>query len=174
MTGGEGLRIQATAPRGLEGARPPNPVTYREAAYPAAANPEAPGLGTVCPDAADSVPIDVLAGGERPAQIRAVEDLWFWFMRQRCPDGTTAGRPRAVVAAQGEDGSCHPLDVFRVVDGLYRRRRLDRDHLAVLGHYGRRQSPPDPRRRREQRAELIWREALERLAPALRRRGLIP
>ena len=160
MTDGEGSRVEAYAFRRHEGAGPPVPA--------------AAGMDPADPLAEKDDAAAIRAFGPSAAEIRAVEALWFWFMRHRCPDGTTAGRPRVTGIPGGKSEGCHPLDVFRVVDGLYRHRRLDRDHLAILGHYGRRQSPPDPSRRREQRAHLIWAEALTRLAPALRRRGLIP
>ena len=38
---------------------------------------------------------------------------------------------------------CEPLDVLAVVDRLYRRRRLLREHLEVLADYGRRLLPPE-------------------------------
>ena len=68
---------------------------------------------------------------------------------------------------------CEPLDVLRVVDRLYRQRRLFLDHLRVLNFYGRRQSPPDPRRDQECRADSIWREAMLRIEPMLRAKGIV-
>lgn len=98
------------------------------------------------------------------------EEAWFWLMRWRRAwmDGARfragrSDRPRP----------CEPVDILRVVDRLYRARRLDREHLAVLGHYGRRDMPPCPRRPAEYRASRLWAEAMERLDGALRLKGLV-
>ncbi|QCN96652.1 hypothetical protein D3093_15015 (plasmid) [Azospirillum argentinense] len=68
---------------------------------------------------------------------------------------------------------CQSLDVAHAVDQLYRHGQLTRDHLAVLGHYGRRQSAPDPERDREARARLLWDEAFGLIAPVLAAKGFI-
>lgn len=108
---------------------------------------------------------------EAPAvPFDSAEQAWFWFMQSyeaRC----AGARLRA---GEGElRRPCEPLDVLRAVDRLYRQRRLVRDHLAVLAHYGRRLMAPDPRRRLEQRAHGLWDEALARLDPVLRRKGIV-
>ena len=89
---------------------------------------------------------------------------------QRQPDqeaalGVGMERHRALVS--------EPLDVLRAVDRLYRNRRLFREHLLVLAHYGRRHMPPDPQRRREMRAHAIWTEAFDRISPVLREKGIV-
>ena len=68
---------------------------------------------------------------------------------------------------------CEPLDMMREVDRLYRQRKLIRDHLHVLIHYGRRLMAPDPERRLEIRASSLWREALAFLDPVLREKGIV-
>jgi hypothetical protein len=110
----------------------------------------------VCPDPA--VPFE------------SVEAAWFWFMQAHAARHEGA-RVRAGLAAVPRP--CEPVDVLRVVDRLYRQRRLIRDHVAVLAHYGRRVMAPDPARRREARAHLLWREALARIEPALRAKGIV-
>lgn len=98
------------------------------------------------------------------------EEAWFWFItaQQARNDGArfTAGggllqRP------------CEPVDILKVLDGLYRKRHLKRDHLLVLRHYGRRNMPPERRRQKEARAFYLWEEALERMEPELERKGII-
>ena len=97
-------------------------------------------------------------------------DAWFWFIlaQQARNEGAryTAGlslTPRP----------CEPADILKILDGLYRQRRLLRDHLLVLRHYGRRQMAPDPRRVKEMRAHKLWKEALERIEPILVRKGIV-
>ena len=98
------------------------------------------------------------------------EEVWFWFItaQQARNDGArfTAGggllqRP------------CEPVDILKVLDGLYRKRHLKCDHLLVLRHYGRRNMPPERRRQKEARAFYLWEEALERMEPELERKGII-
>lgn len=98
------------------------------------------------------------------------EEAWFWSVQAH--EAKAAGA--RVVAGQGQvQRPCEPADVIRTVDRLFRRRVLVRDHLHVLVHYGRRLAAPDPERRREQRAHLLWREAFERLDPVLREKGIV-
>lgn len=59
------------------------------------------------------------------------------------------------------------------MDGLYRTRRLVRDHFLVLRYYGNRHMPPDGRRKREILAAHLWREAMERLSEVFERKGII-
>ncbi len=105
-----------------------------------------------------------------PTPFVSAEEAWFWFMQNhaaRCA-GARIRAGEGLVARP-----CEPVDVLRALDRLYRQRRLLRDHLAVLAHYGRRLMAPDPRRRREQRACSLWDEALARLEPVLRRKGIV-
>lgn len=97
-------------------------------------------------------------------------DVWFWFIlaQQARNEGAryTAGMsltPRP----------CEPTDILKILDGLYRNRRLLRDHLLVLRHYGRRQMAPDPRRTKELLAHKLWKEAMERIEPVLVRKGIV-
>ena len=97
-------------------------------------------------------------------------DAWFWFMRCHAvrQDGAKTGKGLGSLPRP-----CEPIDIIRVVDRLFRQRRLLRDHICVLAHYGRRSMPPDPNRPREQRAYGLWTEALERIEPVMRRKGIL-
>ena len=98
------------------------------------------------------------------------EEAWFWFItaQKARQDGAR------FVAGQGlYPRPCEPLDILKVIDRLYRTRRLIRDHLLVLRHYGRRHLAPDPRRAKEARAYRLWHEALERIGPVLEKKGII-
>ncbi len=100
----------------------------------------------------------------------SAEEAWFWFMQ--CHEAKCAG-----ARIRAGDGlvprPCEPIDVLRAIDRLYRQRRLLREHLSVLAHYGRRLLAPDPRRRQEERALSLWDEALDRLDTVLRRKGIV-
>ncbi|MBK1836967.1 hypothetical protein JHL17_06035 [Azospirillum sp. YIM B02556] len=97
------------------------------------------------------------------------EEAWFWAVQAQ--DAKAAGA-RVVAGCGRVARPCEPQDVLRVVDRLYRMRKLTRDHLHVLVHYGRRQSVPEPERFREQRAHSLWREAFDLIAPALGDKGM--
>jgi len=100
----------------------------------------------------------------------AAEEAWFWAVKAH--DAKAAGA--RIVAGCGQVARCcEPQDMLRVVDRLYRTRKLVRDHLHVLVHYGRRQSAPEPDRFREQRAHSLWQEAFAVIAPALRDKGIV-
>ena len=105
-----------------------------------------------------------------PVPFVTPAEAWFWFMQCHAARqaGARVGKNRGGVARP-----CEPIDVIRVVDRLFRQRRLLRDHICVLAHYGRRLMPPDPGRSREQRAHELWAEALDRMDPVMRRKGII-
>lgn len=100
----------------------------------------------------------------------STEEAWFWFVRAQ---EARAEGARCAAGLGDVPRPCEPVDLLRAVDGLYRQRRLARDHLAVLAHYGRRSMAPDPRRRSERRASSLWSEAVAHLDPVLRGKGIV-
>lgn len=98
------------------------------------------------------------------------EEAWFWFIDAQ--EARNAGA-RMMKGAGAQLRPCEPVDILNVLDRLYRSRRLLRDHLLVLRHYGRRKMAPDPRRAKEKRAAVIWRQALDVLGAALADKGII-
>ncbi|MCI5061306.1 MAG: hypothetical protein MRY79_09615 [Alphaproteobacteria bacterium] len=99
-----------------------------------------------------------------------VAEAWFWFIQAQQARNEGA-RFRAGMSLTQRP--CEPSDFLKILDGLYRQRRLLRDHLLVLRHYGRRQMAPDLRRRKEVLAHKLWHEALDRLEPVLVRKGIV-
>lgn len=100
----------------------------------------------------------------------SAEEAWFWFIQ------ANEARQSGARIRAGEGlviRPCEPLDILRTVDRLYRQRRLLRDHLLVLAHYGRRQMAPEAARQREMRDHGLWREAFLALAPALTAKGIV-
>lgn len=99
-----------------------------------------------------------------------VEEAWFWFIQvqQAKSEGARLMAGQALLPRP-----CDATDILKILDRLYRQRYLQRDHLLVLRHYGRRMLPPDPRRVKEGRAYRLWKEALERLEPVLIRKGIV-
>ncbi len=102
--------------------------------------------------------------------FESAEEAWFWFIQAQAARNEGA---RFVSGLGKIPRPCEPLDILNVLDRLYRQRRLLRDHLLVLRHYGRRLMPPDSKRVKEARASDIWREALERLEPPLASKGIV-
>lgn len=100
----------------------------------------------------------------------SVEEAWFWFIAAQ--DAKNEGaRIRAGQAVSPRP--CEAIDILKIVERLYRQRRLLRDHLLVLRHYGRRKYAPDARRIKERKAFCLWKEALERMEPVLVRKGIV-
>lgn len=100
----------------------------------------------------------------------SAQEAWFWFVAamEARADGAriTAGKgsmPRP----------CEPIDILKIVDRLYRTRRLLRDHLMILRYYGRRRMPPDQYRMREMRAYKIWNEAMTRMESVFESKGIV-
>ena len=102
--------------------------------------------------------------------FKDAEEAWFWFITAQAArvDGA-----RFSAGAGLYPRPCEPLDILKVLDRLVRTRRLVRDHLLVLRHYGRRHLPPDPYRTKEIRAYQLWREAMERIGLVLEKKGII-
>lgn len=104
------------------------------------------------------------------APFENAEEAWFWFItaQQARNDGAR------FVSGQGNViRPCEPVDILKILDRLYRQRRLLKDHLLVLRHYGRRNMAPDSRRVKEKRAAVLWEQAFERLEPVFIRKGII-
>ena len=100
----------------------------------------------------------------------SVEEAWFWFIdaQQARNDGA-----RFVAGSGMLIRPCEPVDILKILDILHRSRRLLRDHLLVLRHYGRRGMAPDSRRVKEARSSYIWSEAMERLQEVMERKGIV-
>lgn len=98
------------------------------------------------------------------------EEAWFWFIaaQQARLDGAKFIAGQALVQRP-----CEPLDILKILDRLYRNRRLLRDHLLVLRHYGRRHMAPDPYRVKEARAAVLWTQALERMGEVMMRKNIV-
>lgn len=98
------------------------------------------------------------------------EAAWFWFLaaQKAKQDGARFSAGLATIPRP-----CEPLDILKVVDRLYRNRRLLMDHVQVLRHYGLRMCPPDKRRPKEVRAYRLWNEALDRIEVILVEKNIV-
>ena len=107
---------------------------------------------------------------ENITRFTTAQDAWFWFI-----DAQTA--KEAGVYMKSASGfynrPCEPVDILVILDRLYRKRQLLRDHVLVLRHYGKRKMPPDSRRIKEQRAAMLWDEAMDILEEALIAKAIV-
>ena len=102
----------------------------------------------------------------RSAPFLSAEAAWFW----------TAAALRAArdpLAARPGPAACRAEDVVKVLDGLYRQRRIELLHARILRIWGLRGIAPNPGRPRERCDWRLWREALERLEGPLRAKGIV-
>ncbi len=105
-----------------------------------------------------------------PEPFETAEDAWFWFIQAYTArhDGAKITADAGAIARP-----CEPVDILVILEKLYRNRRLLRDHVLVLRHYGKRQIPPDPSRLKEVRAHTLWKEALRILEDVFIRKAII-
>jgi hypothetical protein len=102
--------------------------------------------------------------------FRSAEEAWFWYTQ--CQLARIDGA-RSVASAGAASRPCDPDDIYRAVDALYRRRRIDRNHIGILGRYGLRLCPPNPDSGNGPGEFALWQEALDRLGTVLRQKGIV-
>ena len=100
----------------------------------------------------------------------SAEEAWFGFVQAHTAKLEGA---RIVAGASSVERPCEPLDIFRVMERLYRARRLLMDHIMVLRTYGQMQRPPDLRLHKEMLAYDLWHEALEKIEEVLVTKGIV-
>lgn len=100
----------------------------------------------------------------------SAEEAWFWFIQNQMAreDGARIAAGLSLVVRP-----CEPVDIYKIMERLYRGRRLLMDHILVLRHYGRRLMSPDPRRIKEIKAHGLWVEALSRMEEVMIGKGIV-
>jgi len=106
----------------------------------------------------------------RTAPFDTTETAWFWLHRARLVRAQGARLDADPLAAARP---CDPDDIVRVARRLVQSGALHPDHVRVLDRHGRRLTPPDDRLEEEAADARLWREALDRLAPPLRAKGIV-
>lgn len=97
-------------------------------------------------------------------------EVWFWTMQAH--NALLAGaRVRAGRALLPRP--CEPGDILKVVERLYHKGRLQHEHVQVLARYGRQMLAPERDRAQEAADWVLWNEALGRMEPILRDKGII-
>jgi hypothetical protein len=102
--------------------------------------------------------------------FNTAEEAWFWFIgaNQARLDGA-----RFTAARGNVRRPCEPVDILRILDRLYRTRRLMIDHMRVLKFYGDRQMAPELWRRAEARSHTLWKQAMKALEPVFIAKGIM-
>ena len=100
----------------------------------------------------------------QPVPFASAEEAWLWTCR-----ALKRRRGDDVPQASGPARPCGPEDVLRVVDTLYRRRRIDAGHAQVMRYWAERGSAPPS----DTGNGRLWQQAMDRLTPHLRDRGII-
>ena len=95
------------------------------------------------------------------------EDSWFWAVSALDARRNGVRSRQAGVATR----PCDPDDVVKCLDRLYRQRRIDLVHAAVLHRWGMQSYAPRESVPSERADAILWREAMDRLGAALRAKG---
>jgi hypothetical protein len=101
--------------------------------------------------------------------FKDAQEAWFWFVR--CQKLRRAG----AMKMEGGDSTrpCESDDIYRALIRLSAQRKIGKEHILVLGRFGLREQPPDPRCPEQNREARIWSEALDRQTTALKSKAII-
>jgi len=121
-------------------------------------------------DTSDTSPENSSGLIENSTPFESAEEAWFWFIAAQEAKNSGA---RFVAGAGLHNRPCEPVDILKCIDRLYRNRRLKRDHIMVLKHYGVRHMAPDYARAKERRSYHLWCEALEILEELMMSKGIV-
>jgi len=100
----------------------------------------------------------------------SAEETWFWTISALVARhaGARVGAGRGEVLRP-----CEPDDVVKVLDRLYRQRRIELAHARILRLWGERGAAPNPRVGCERGDARLWKEAMERMDYPLRAKGIV-
>ena len=94
--------------------------------------------------------------------LPSVDETWMWTMASL--------RAREGMFARPEPRACRPKRIIACVERLHRTRKLTREHLHTMQHYGNRGHAPAGRFGLRL---ALWREGMQQLDRALRLEGII-
>lgn len=100
----------------------------------------------------------------------SAEEAWFWSVE--CHLARLEGA-RPVAGLARVPRPCEPLDVIGAALRLKARGELVPAHFQVLVEYGRIALVPDARLPSQAAPARLWQEALDRLTPPLRAKGIV-
>lgn len=103
------------------------------------------------------------------AAFGSAEKAWFWTMSRLCARQDGRG-----VERDSRHVDCDPDTVVKVLDTLYRQRKVTLEHARVLGRYGERGAAPNPGMPTEKADFRLWREAMDLMEWPLALKGIVP
>ena len=103
-------------------------------------------------------------------KFRDAEQLWFWFISGTQFRSTLrhAGRMR-----ETSFRPCESLDIETLITRLFLSGRISREQLEILKQYGERRRAPSQHIWSENRAAMLWTEAMRILQLAFGAKGWI-
>jgi hypothetical protein len=84
-----------------------------------------------------------------------------------------AGRPARGARTKNDDRPCDPDDIVKVLDRLYRQRKITLEHARILRIWGERGKEPSPTVPQERGDYRLWSEAVGLLESPLQVKGII-
>jgi hypothetical protein len=94
-------------------------------------------------------------------------EAWFWTVGALQARRDGAQRRGGVISRP-----CVPDDILCCLERLYQTKRIDLRHAKVLRVWGERQCAPGLESK-SQGESVLWQEALSRLEPQLRQKGIV-
>ena len=101
-------------------------------------------------------------------KFRDAEQLWFWFI--------SSSRIREGMRRAADGGGfrpCEIVDVETLVTRLFLSGRLSREQLEIMKQYGERRRPPNQHIWAENRAAMLWSDAMRTLQMATSAKGWV-
>lgn len=95
------------------------------------------------------------------------EEAWLWCCRIRL--GGRAGKEVCSDFVR----PCETIDIYHIIQKLYKRSILSDSHLKVMVDYGERLAPPLSFKRIYDYECSLWDQAMERLASPLREKKIV-
>ena len=101
-----------------------------------------------------------------PRPFGSAAEAWIWCMGKLVAQREGARR-------QHDDRPCEPDDIVKVLDHLYRQRKITLEHARILRIWGERGKEPSPTVPQERGDYRLWSEAMGLLELPLLVNGII-
>lgn len=99
-------------------------------------------------------------------KFTSAEEAWFWAMKE-------IAAKNAGVKLPGLARVCAAEDIVKILDRLYRQRKIELAHARVLRIYGEKGTAPSANVSSELGDLRLWREAMYQMHVMLRAKGFL-